>query len=82
MPEATLSAAHDAAAVVQGYHARTRHHLSCYAPGPDTLDWDAQPDPFRRFAGTALIPLPLPAHRETLPWTALFAPGGPAPRPA
>ncbi|MDO9569043.1 MAG: nitroreductase [Hydrogenophaga sp.] len=81
MPEAPLSAAHDAA-VVQGYHARTRHHLSGYAAGPDTLDWDAQPDPFRRFAGTALMPLPLPAHRETLPWTSLFAAGGPAPRAA
>ena len=81
MPEATLSVAHDAA-VVQGYHARTRHHLNGYAAGPDTLDWDAQPDPFRRFAGTAVTPLPLLADRETLSWTALFAAGGPEPRAA
>jgi SagB-type dehydrogenase family enzyme len=43
---------------VRAYHERTKHRLDRYASGPDFLDWDQQPDPFRRYAGTALIPLP------------------------
>ncbi len=46
-------------ALVRDYHERTKHRLDRYAAGPDFLDWDQQPDPFRRFAGAALIPLPL-----------------------
>jgi SagB-type dehydrogenase family enzyme len=42
------------------YHHRTKHHLERYAKGPETLDWDDQPDPFRRFAGCELVPLPKP----------------------
>jgi SagB-type dehydrogenase family enzyme len=43
--------------------------LDRYAAGPDFLDWDQQPDPFRRFASAPLIPLPL--DFETLPDPAL-----------
>ncbi len=72
---------------VRDYHERTKHRLERYAAGPDFLDWEQQPDPFRRFAGAPLIPLPLdfaglPApslgeldtQRPTLPlaqWTTL-----------
>lgn len=48
---------------VFAYHARTKHTLARYAPGPETLDWDAQPDPFRVFAGVPRVALPLAAHR-------------------
>jgi nitrogenase-associated protein len=41
------------------YHNRTRHRFNGYAPGPETLDWDAQPNPFRTFDGAARIELPL-----------------------
>ncbi|MYM62281.1 nitroreductase [Pseudomaricurvus sp. HS19] len=41
------------------YHQRTKHHFSGYARGPETIDWDRQPDPFRRFEGTELVQLPL-----------------------
>ncbi len=44
---------------VRAYHERTKHRLDRYAAGPDFLDWEQQPDPFRRFAGAPLIPLPL-----------------------
>jgi len=44
---------------VLAYHQRTKHRLERYAEGPDFLDWDQQPDPFRRYLGTPLIPLPL-----------------------
>ncbi|MCU7853727.1 MAG: SagB/ThcOx family dehydrogenase [Candidatus Thiodiazotropha sp. (ex Monitilora ramsayi)] len=44
---------------VRNYHQRTKHHLDRYADGPGFLDWDQQPDPFRRFEGSPLYPLPL-----------------------
>lgn len=44
---------------VDAYHQRSKHSLQQYAAGPGTLDWDAQPDPFRHFAGTEQFALPL-----------------------
>ncbi|SER20144.1 SagB-type dehydrogenase domain-containing protein [Amphritea atlantica] len=41
------------------YHQQSKHHLQGYAEGPQTLDWDDQPDPFRRFYDTFFIDLPL-----------------------
>ena len=41
------------------YHIRTKHHFNRYARSLGYLDWANQPDPFRRFAGAPLIPLPL-----------------------
>ncbi|WP_295381082.1 nitroreductase family protein [uncultured Pseudacidovorax sp.] len=61
------------------YHARTKHRPQRYAAGPETLDWDAQPDPFRRYAGAPQVVLPLPAAQRRTPWAALFAPGALAP---
>lgn len=43
------------------YHARTKHRLERYAAGPETLDWDMQPNPFREFEGSKRIALPLTA---------------------
>jgi len=62
-------------ATVMAYHERTKHRLNAYAAGPETLDWDAQPDPFRRFAGAPLTPLPLDAADDGLSWSELFEPG-------
>ncbi|MGS5087267.1 SagB/ThcOx family dehydrogenase [Hydrogenophaga sp. A37] len=64
-----------ALAHVQSYHERSKHRLGAYAAGPETLDWDAQPDPFRRFAGAPLTPLPLDAAEESIGWNQLFEPG-------
>lgn len=72
----------DAASAVHAYHARTKHRLERYAAGPETLDWDAPPAPFRRFAGAPLTRLPLPADADTTCWGSLFTPGAVAPRPA
>ena len=44
---------------IRAYHQRTKHHLDAYARGPEYLDWDNQPNPFRRFSGAPLISLPL-----------------------
>ena len=35
---------------ILNYHQRTKHRLERYAAGPESLDWDAQPNPFREFA--------------------------------
>jgi len=39
------------------YHARTKHNFHAYARGPGYLNWDTQPNPFRRYAGAPLLPL-------------------------
>jgi SagB-type dehydrogenase family enzyme len=44
---------------VISYHVRTKHHFNRYARSLGYLDWANQPDPFRRFEGAQLIPLPL-----------------------
>ncbi len=41
------------------YHQRTKHQLNAYAKGPESLDWDDQPNPFRRFAGCETVALPM-----------------------
>jgi len=57
------------------YHQRTKHSLEGYARGPETLDWDDQPDPFRRFSGCKTFPLPLPARDIDTGYAAMFEPG-------
>ena len=56
---------------VRGYHRRTSHRFEGYAPGPATLDWDGQPDPFRRFDGCPHIDLPLAADSLAVPFSDL-----------
>lgn len=50
----------ESAARIRAYHARTRHFPNAYARSLGYLDWDSQPDPFRRFEGAELVELPLP----------------------
>ncbi|UFZ07503.1 nitroreductase family protein [Bradyrhizobium ontarionense] len=52
-----------AADIALAYHVRTKHSLKRYAAGPETLDWDAQPNPFREFAGSPRVNLPLTSDR-------------------
>lgn len=84
-PGAAATPAPTAEGRVRAYHQRTKHHLQRYAAGPETLDWDAQPDPFRRWAGTVVTMLPLPAailaQGESPAWEALFREGAVPPRP-
>ncbi len=63
----------------RAYHERSKHHLQRYAAGPETLDWDAQPDPFRRWAGAPVTLLPLVAGTLSATWADLHA--GVAARP-
>ncbi len=48
----------DVRQVARHYHQRTKHRFERYAAGPETLDWDAQPAPFRHFEDTVKIALP------------------------
>ena len=41
------------------YHVQTKHHFNRYSRSLGFLDWANQPDPFRRFEGARLTPLPL-----------------------
>jgi hypothetical protein len=56
---------------VLDYHQRTKHHLDRYAAGPGTLDWDAQPDPFRHWAGAQTLALPRGLPNLDTAWSAL-----------
>lgn len=56
---------------VTEYHQRTKHSLQRYARGPETLDWDDQPDPFRRFNGCEVFPLPAPGRELEVRWSDL-----------
>jgi len=63
------------AELVAAYHERTKHHGHRFAASPGFLDWDNQPDPFRRHDGAALYPLPRPQTEAMLPYEGLFMPG-------
>ena len=61
------------------YHIQTKHHFNRYARSMGVLDWASQPDPFRRFAGAELIPLPLlkPDEEPISPaYEAIYQPEG------
>ena len=49
----------DALSEVIRYHQETKHHFFRYARALGYLDWDNQPNPFRRYHGAPLIRLPI-----------------------
>ncbi|MCS6286628.1 MAG: SagB/ThcOx family dehydrogenase [Nitrospira sp.] len=55
----TESSSTDPVDQVIRYHIQSKHHFNRYARSMGFLDWANQPDPFRRFAGADLFPLPL-----------------------
>ncbi len=67
--------------VAIAYHERSKHGLKRYAAGPETLDWDAQPNPFRTFEGAARTALPLGADGLGVPFADLFHAGAVPPAP-
>ena len=68
----------DALGAVVAYHERSKHRVDRSAPAPGRVDWDAQPDPFRRFAGARLLPLPLEDAPAAPTWDAVLATAVPA----
>lgn len=65
----------DAYNVVLDYHERTKHRQERYAAGPETLDWSAQPDPFRDYNGAPRIALPLAADNLDTAFGRLYQAG-------
>jgi SagB-type dehydrogenase family enzyme len=57
---------------VVAYHERTKHHYHRFAASLGYMDWASQPDPFRRYQGTALVRLPLPKTGRELPYWQLY----------
>jgi SagB-type dehydrogenase family enzyme len=83
MPKAgedfSISAAQSLAQILD-YHERSKHKLERYAAGPDTLDWDAQPNPFREYSATSRIQLPLVSDQLSTNFDELHVPGAVAPQ--
>ena len=69
----------DAVEAVRAYHQRSKHAFGRYAASPGFLDWETQPNPFRRFDGAPLAALPLAAQRRAAGYADLSKPGGIAP---
>jgi len=64
------------------YHQRSKHHFHRYAAGPGFLDWATQPDPFRCFAGSPRVELPLLGANDLgCAYADLYRPGFLRPRP-
>jgi hypothetical protein len=57
------------------YHSRTKHHLHRFAASLGYLDWATQPNPFRTFAGSPRIDLPLIAGTLGATYVDLYIPG-------
>ncbi len=62
------------------YHAQSAHHPGRYAPGPGSLDWANQPEPFRTWEGAPVVELPVAADDVTASWGDLHRPGAVPPR--
>lgn len=64
------------------YHERTKHHFQRYAAGPGGMDWATQPDPFRTFAGSPQLALPLLGEDAlSTRYTELYQPDVAPPKP-
>ncbi|MHB1281120.1 MAG: nitroreductase family protein [Acidithiobacillus sp.] len=63
----------EAVQMVMAYHERSKHHLNRYAAGPEALDWEAQPNPFREFTGSPQHILPLLTDETAVTFAGLSA---------
>jgi SagB-type dehydrogenase family enzyme len=63
------------------YHRETKHAPNKYARSSGYLDWNSQPDPFRRFEGAPFARLCLTSDDAGPNYDALFTPGEVAARP-
>ena len=61
------------AAHVFSYHDATKHDFNRFAASLGYLDWATQPDPFRRFAGAPVRPLPRTPVAGGVTYGALYA---------
>ncbi|MBF0136792.1 MAG: SagB/ThcOx family dehydrogenase [Magnetococcus sp. DMHC-1] len=66
---------------IRAYHIRSKHFPRHYAAGPGYVDWETQPDPFRRHAGSPVVPLPLLADALQTPFADVYRPAQVNPLP-
>lgn len=66
---------------VLAYHRITKHAPHRYARALGYMDWDTQPDPFRRFSGSPRVELPLRADRLRTTYSDLYRPDAVVPHP-
>jgi SagB-type dehydrogenase family enzyme len=71
----------DPADIILEYHEETKHHYHRFARSLGYLDWDNQPNPFRRFEGSPLKMLPLLPISESPSYASLFNPQNMSPEP-
>ena len=85
LPSEHPCAARGALEVTFEYHQRTKHHHHRYAPSPGYMDWQNEPNPFRRYSGARQVPLDHhpPAEAPRPHYDELFRPatGGPVRAP-
>jgi len=67
--------------ITLAYHERSKHLPFAFAPALGYMDWDTQPDPFRRFEGAPVLPLDLLEVGREPRYEAAFTPGLIAPAP-
>lgn len=58
------------------YHQQTKHHPHRYARSMGYMDWETQPDPFRRFTGAPVHRLALGSDAEGPLWNDVYNPAG------
>lgn len=77
--KSTKTSAQSALEVVREYHQLTKHYPGRYARAPGYMDWDTQPDPFRRFDGAELFELEHVPTTSSPSYGAIFRPSTIAP---
>jgi len=58
--------------IVYEYHDRTKHQFQRYARSLGYMDWESQPDPFRRYDQSLKLPLEHPQITKTPTYDSLF----------
>ena len=58
--------------LVYEYHDRTKHHFHQYARSAGYMDWDSQPDPFRRYDDASIHALDHPTETLLPTYDSLF----------
>jgi len=66
---------------IELYHERTKHHPHRYARSAGYLDWQSEPEPFRRYEGAPVIELPLTEQDPEGTYSDLFDRKGQDARP-
>ena len=66
----------DARATIRAYHQRTCHQPGAWARALGYMDWDSQPDPFRRYEGAPRVALDLVPAGDHPRYEPAFREGG------